>query len=313
MTLTIGVDVGGTKIAAGVVTDRGEIVESLRRNTPARDKVATEGAIVSLVRELSSRYEVAAVGIGAAGYVDAARSTVLFAPNLAWRNEPLRASVEKQVGLPVVIENDANAAAWAEFRFGAGADVNELLMVAVGTGIGGGVVLDGHLFRGSFGIASEFGHIRLVPGGRLCGCGNYGCWEQYASGRALVRQVREVAKAGSPAAARMLGQAGEDPEAITGQVVTEAAKDGDPLAVEAFNEVGRWLGEGLADLVAVFDPAIIVIGGGVSEAAELLLGPARTGLEHELAGRGHRPEPELRPASLANTAGVIGAADLARH
>ncbi len=313
MTLTIGVDVGGTKIAAGVVTEDGEIVERQREVTPARDPRATSAVIVSLVDDLKSRHDVSSVGIGAAGYVDAARSTVLFAPNLAWRNEPLRESVEAEVGLPVVIENDANAAAWAEFRFGAGEDVHELIMVAVGTGIGGGVVLDGVLFRGSFGIAAEFGHIRAVPNGRLCGCGNYGCWEQYASGRALVRAVQEVARTGTPRAGGLLERAGGDPEAITGQVVTEAALAGDRLAVEAFEDIGRWLGEGLADLVAVFDPAVIVIGGGVSEAGNLLFQPAKAAFHREVSGRGHRPEAELRPALLANTAGLIGAADLARH
>lgn len=313
MALTLGVDVGGTKIAAGVVSEGGRILERQQIDTPARDAVATSAAIVTLVHDLMSRHEVTAVGVGAAGYVDAHRATVLFAPNLAWRDEPLRATIEGQVGVPVFIENDANAAAWGEFRFGAGADVDELIMVAVGTGIGGGVVLDGELFRGSYGIAAEFGHIRMVPGGHVCGCGNYGCWEQYASGTALVRAVREVAETGSPRAAGFLELAGGDPAAITGKMVTSAATAGDRLAVEAFETVGRWLGEGLADLVAVFDPAVILVGGGVSEAGELLLGPTRSAFFRQVSGRGHRPEAEVRPASLANTAGLIGAADLARH
>lgn len=313
MALTVGVDVGGTKIAAGVVSENGEILERQRRVTPARDARATCEVIVALVRDLQQRHEVAAVGVGAAGYVDADRSTVLFAPNLAWRDEPLRAAVEGEVGVRVVVENDANAAAWGEFRFGAAADVDDLLMVAVGTGIGGGVVLDGELFRGHFGVAAEFGHIRAVPGGHVCGCGNYGCWEQYASGTALVRSVREVAATRSPRAAGILDAAGGDPAAITGQMITTAAAAGDRLAVEAFEDLGRWLGEGLADLVAAFDPGVIVIGGGVSEAGELLLAPARAAFDRQLPGRGHRPEPQLRLAQLANTAGMIGVADLARH
>jgi glucokinase len=313
MGLTIGVDVGGTKIAAGVVSDDGTIVERQRVFTPARDPAATSAAIVQLVLDLMTRHDVVAVGIGAAGYVDAQRSTVRFAPNLAWREEPLRATVESRVDVPVVIENDANAAAWAEFRFGAGEDVDELIMVAVGTGIGGGVVLDGELFRGSYGIAAEFGHLRMVPGGHVCGCGNYGCWEQYASGNALVRAVREVVQTGSPRAAGIIELAGGDPAAITGQLVTSAASGGDPLAVEAFEDLGKWLGEGIADLVAVFDPATIVVGGGVSEAGDLLLEPTRHAFARQLSGRGHRPLAEVRLASLANTAGLIGAADLARH
>jgi glucokinase len=313
MALTIGVDVGGTKIAAGVVSDDGEILERQRLNTPARDPAATSEAIAQLVLELKNRHDVAAVGIGAAGYVDAERSTVLFAPNLAWRGEPLRANVEGRVDLPVVIENDVNAAAWAEFRFGAGEDVDELIMVAVGTGIGGGVVLGGELFRGSYGIAAEFGHIRVVPDGHVCGCGNYGCWEQYASGKALVRTVQEVAQTGSPRAAGVLKLAEGDPAAITGQLVTSAATAGDPLAVEAFEDLGMWLGQGIADLVSVFDPAVIIVGGGVSEAGDLFLEPTRSAFARQLTGRGHRPLAEIRLASLANTAGLIGAADLARH
>jgi glucokinase len=313
MSSTIGVDVGGTKIAAGVVADDGEILERQLKETPARDPRATTMAIIELVEDLESRHDVSAVGIGAAGYVDVQRSTVLFAPNLAWRNEPLRANVESKVAVPVFIENDANAAAWGEFRFGAGVDVHELMMVAVGTGIGGGIVLGGELFRGSFGIAGEFGHMRAVPDGRVCGCGNYGCWEQYASGRALVRAVSEVARTRSPRAADVLERVGGDPAAITGQIITAAAQAGDRLAVEAFEEIGHWLGAGLADLVSAFDPAVIVVGGGVSEAGDLLLEPAQAAFARQLPGRGHRPDAQLRLAKLANTAGVIGAADLARH
>jgi glucokinase len=313
VSLTIGVDVGGTKIAAGVFDPDGTIIQKRIRETPAREVRATEDAIIGVVDELCTRHEIEAVGIGAAGYIDALRATVLFAPNLAWRDEPLKNMVEEAVGLPVVVENDANAAAWGEFRFGAGADVDELLMVALGTGIGGGIVLRGELFRGTFGIAGEFGHVKLVPDGRVCGCGNRGCWEQYASGKALVREVREVADAESPAAAAILGLAGGDPAAITGQMVTTAAKDGDRLCIEAFDTIGTWLGRGLADLASIFDPGVVVIGGGVSEAGGLLLDPARATYRRELSGRGHRPEMEIRLAALGNSAGMSGAADLARR
>ena len=313
MTLTIGIDVGGTKIAAGIVRPDGSIVEEVRRVTPAHEARATQDAIIGLVAELRKSHEVEAVGIGAAGYIDELRSTVLFAPNLAWRNEPLRATVEAGVGIPVVVENDANAAAWGEFRFGAGADVDDLLMVALGTGIGGGIVMNGELFRGSFGIAGEFGHVRAVPDGILCGCGNHGCWEQYASGTALVRDVRELALRGSPTAATVLAAAGGDPNAITGQMITAAAQAGDRLCIETFETVGRWLGQGLAGLASALDPPVVVIGGGVSEAGDLLLGPARDAYRRQLSGRGHRPEMEIRLAALGNAAGMSGAADLARR
>ncbi len=313
MSLTIGIDVGGTKIAAGVVNPDGSIIEKLRRDTPARETRATEDAIIALVGELRRRHDIEAVGIGAAGYIDEKRATVLFAPNLAWRDEPLRDTIEEAVGIPVVVENDANAAAWGEFRFGAGADVEELLMVALGTGIGGGIVLRGELFRGTFGIAGEFGHVKLVPDGRHCGCGNRGCWEQYASGKALVREVREVANTGSPTALAILEAAGGDAGAITGHMVTEAAKAGDQLCIEAFDTIGAWLGRGLADLASIFDPGVVIIGGGVSEAGDLLMDPARSAFRRELSGRGHRPEMEIRLAALGNSAGMSGAADLARH
>jgi len=313
VSLTIGVDVGGTKIAAGVVEPDGTVVEKLRRDTPAREVRGTEDVVIALVAELRQRHEVEAVGIGAAGYIDAQRSTVLFAPNLAWRNEPLQATVEDAVGIPVVVENDANAAAWGEFRFGAGADVGDLLMVALGTGIGGGIVLDGQLFRGTFGIAGEFGHVTMVPDGRLCGCGNRGCWEQYASGKSLVGEVREVAVAQSPSAVGILETADGDPAAITGQMVTSAAKAGDRLCIEAFETIGGWLGRGLADLASIFDPGVVVIGGGLSEAGDLLMEPARSSFRRQLSGRGHRPEMEIRLAALGNAAGMSGAADLARR
>ena len=208
MGLAIGVDIGGTKVAAGVVDADGRILARLRRDTPAQDPGRTEDVIAECIRELAADHEVEAVGLGAAGFVDAARSTVLFAPNLAWRNEPLRAAVEQRTGLPVVVENDANAAAWGETRFGAGHGQPFTVTLTVGTGLGGGVVLGGQLIRGAFGAAAEVGHMILVPDGRPCGCGLRGCWEQYASGRALVTEARERA-ARSPTSARLLLELGD--------------------------------------------------------------------------------------------------------
>ncbi|HZX54696.1 MAG TPA: ROK family protein [Ilumatobacteraceae bacterium] len=198
MGLTIGVDVGGTKIAVGVVDESGHLKETTRRDTPYDDPMKTEDAIADGVRELQARQVVEAIGVGAAGFVDADRSTVLFAPNLAWRNEPLRRALEARLGLPVVIENDANAASWAEARFGAGKGESHVVVVTVGTGIGGGIVLDGQLVRGRFGVAAEIGHLTIVPDGRRCGSGNQGRQEQSASGRALVAEARALATA-SPA------------------------------------------------------------------------------------------------------------------
>jgi glucokinase len=313
VTLACGIDVGGTKILGGVVDLDGAIVEELRVESPATDAEAIEQAIEQLVTELRSRHDIAAVGVGAAGYIDKARSVVMFAPNIAWRDVGLKADLEERLDLPVVVENDANAAAWGEFTYGAGHDVDDLLLVTVGTGVGGGVVLDGELYRGAFGVGAEIGHMRVVPDGILCGCGNRGCFEQYASGRALEREARAAARAGSLLAQEVLDRAGGDPDRITGPLITEAARAGDPFAAEQLASVGRWLGEGIASLTAVLDPAVVVIGGGVSEAGDLLLAPVRAAFASQLTGRGHRPVLEIRKARLGNRAGLIGAADLARR
>jgi glucokinase len=312
MSLAIGVDVGGTKVAAGVVDDGGRIIEKLKRYTPAASPDDTIGVIAGAVTELLGRYTVAAVGIGAAGFVDQARARVLFAPNLAWRDEPVKKLVEEHIGRPVTVENDANAAAWAETKLGAGRGHQNVMLITVGTGIGAGMVFDGRLYRGGFGSAGEPGHYRVVPEGRLCGCGNRGCWEQYSSGSALVAEAREFARRSPEAAARLLQLGGGTPEGIDGPAVTEAAREGDPGAVRCFETVGNWLGAGLADLSAILDPGCFVIGGGVSDAGELLLSPARAAYEHNLTGRTHRPIADVRLAELGADAGLIGAADLAR-
>jgi len=314
VTLTIGVDIGGTKVAGGVVEADGRILEQHRVTTPARDAEATTDAIVRVIEELRGRHDdIEAVGLGIAGFVDAARSVVYFAPNLlGWRDGPLREEVEKRVNLPVVVENDANAAAWGEARFGAGREEACIVCVTLGTGVGGGIIVDRHLFRGGFGVAAEIGHIQMVEGGRPCGCGQRGCWEQYASGGALVREARERAEEDRPAAELLLGLGDGTPQGIAGQHVTEAAHQGDPVAIAAFDTLGHWVGQGLADLAAVVDPQVFILGGGVSEAGEVLLEPTRKAYEELLTGRGRRPLAEVVPAQLGNDAGLVGAADLAR-
>ena len=310
--LTVGVDVGGTKVLAGVVDSTGRVLRKLRRQTPSTDAAAVEDTIVDLVAQFSSSFPVAAVGIGAAGFVDASRSTVLFSPHLAWQEEPLRAKVGSRVHLPVVVDNDANVSALAECHFGAGRGHRIVLCVTLGTGIGGAVVIDGRVFRGANGMAGEFGHIQMVPGGYRCECGNRGCWEQYASGNALVREAREMIAASSPMANALRELTGGDPAALSGPLVTEAARNGDPLARAMLGEIGSWLGVGLAGMTAAFDPSCIIVGGGVSEAGELLLDSTREAFRRTLTGRGLRPEPPILPAALGADAGFIGAADMAR-
>ncbi|MFF1816926.1 ROK family glucokinase [Kribbella sp. NPDC058245] len=315
MGLTIGIDVGGTKIAAGVVDAHGTIGARTHRDTPADSVDATAEAIIDAAAELIAAHDdVEAVGIGAAGFVSSDRSTVLFAPNLAWRDEPLGARVGEKLKIPVVVENDANAAAWGEFAFGAAREAEHMVCVTVGTGIGGGVVIDGQLLRGAHGVAAELGHMRVVPGGHRCGCGARGCWEQYASGRALVREGRAQAESGSLSAAQMLSVCGiTDPAELTGPMITEAAAAGDPCAVELLEDLGRWLGEGLASIATLFDPTTVVIGGGVSAAKELLMKSAQVAFEKNLPAKANRPHPTFGLAQLGNDAGLIGAADLARR
>ena len=310
--LAIGIDIGGTKVAAGVVDGEGRILAELYRDTPGHDPREVEQVIVSLVRELSAEFRVLSVGIGAAGWMDRSGSTVLFSPHLAWRNEPVRMNLEKLLHRRVAVSNDADAAAWAEFRFGAGVGQDRLVCITLGTGIGGGIVIDGRIERGNWGVAGEFGHQIIVPQGHRCECGNRGCWEQYASGNVLVREARELAASGSPMAHALLERVDGDATLLTGPLVTEVARAGDPAAIELFEDVGRWLGVGLANLAAAFDPGLFVVGGGVSDAGELLLTPAREGFRRQLTGRGFRPEARVVRAQLGNEAGLIGAADLAR-
>lgn len=313
----IGIDIGGTKVAGGVVDEHGTVVRRARRDTPHRATSATvvEDLIVDVVEELvdGGQEEIVAAGIGAAGFVAADRATIVFAPHLSWRHEPLRDALSRRVDLPVFVDNDANAACWSEWRFGAGRGESHLVMVTLGTGIGGAVMLDERIQRGRFGIAGEFGHMQVMPGGHRCECGNRGCWEQYASGNALVREARSMVDANSPLAADLAARVGGDVRRITGPMVTEAAQQGDPVAAELLGEIGQWLGVGLANLANAFDPGAFIIGGGVSQAGDLLLQPAREAFRRHLAGRGYRPEARILAASLGNDAGLVGAADLARY
>jgi glucokinase len=211
------------------------------------------------------------------------------------------------------MENDANAGAWAELRYGAARGHDDVVLITVGTGIGGAIIIGGTLQRGRWGMAGEPGHVRVVPDGRLCGCGNRGCWEQYASGNALVAEAREFAVRTASGAARLLQLGGGTPEGIGGPAITQAAREGDPGALQCFATVGHWLGQGLADLAAILDPGCFVIGGGVSEAGDLLLGPARASFARALVGARYRPHAEIKRAELGQDAGLVGAAGLARE
>lgn len=311
----IGVDIGGTKIAAGVVDDDGRIIAKTKRKSRGLDVDALDAAIADACAELAGQYEVGAIGLAAPGFIGADQATVRFTPNLPWRDHPLRDRVAARLDLqvPAVVENDANAAGWAEFRFGVGRDVQDMVLLTLGTGVGGAVVAGGRLVLGTWGVAAELGHMRLVPDGELCGCGQRGCLEQYGSGSALGREARAVAAADPARAANLIALADGDPSAIKGPLVTTAALAGDPLAVELLADLGHWVGEACASLAAVLDPELFVLGGGVAAAGDLVLLPAREAFSSHLSARGYHPEARIELAAMGNEAGIVGAADLARH
>jgi glucokinase len=304
----VGIDVGGTKINALRVARDGEILGRTTQSTPADDEEATLAAMTDVARAMLTD-DVLAIGVGAAGMVDAAAGTLLFAPNLAWRDLPIAARMREALGLPVQVDNDANLAAYAEYRFGAGRGYRHMLLVTVGTGIGGGLVFDGRLFRGAHGFASEIGHVIVEPGGPLCGCGNRGCWEQVAAGRSIDRLGRRAARERADSLLARLAHG--DPDRVTGQLVTEAARGGDEAALEVFAEVGRRLGEGIGGLVNVLDPQVVVVGGGAVEAGDLLLDPARRAFVDAVQAPEHRPRVPIVAAQLGPDAGAVGAGALA--
>ncbi|WP_285116326.1 ROK family glucokinase [Leifsonia sp. fls2-241-R2A-40a] len=307
----IGIDIGGTKIAGAVVDELGVIVREDRVPTDATRPVEIENAVVAMIERLSDGpEEIAGAGVAAAGFIDAAQSTVYYAPNINWRHEPFREKLEARLDIPVIIENDANAAGWAEFRYGAGRLVSDMVVLTIGTGVGGAIVSNDRLFRGGFGAGAEIGHMRVVPGGLPCGCGAHGCIEQYGSGRALQRMANELADAGG------IGQALADARSragtLTGVDISALISAGDPGALAALRQLGDWLGQACASLGAILDPQLFVFGGGVAQAGELLLEPIRLAYLENLPARGFHPEPEFTIAELVNDAGVVGAADLAR-
>lgn len=307
---TIGVDVGGTSVRAGVVDERGSLLDTARVATPSEEG-ALEDAIAGVVEDLRNRHEVAGVGLAVAGFVARDRRSVMFAPHLAWRGAPVADRIEKRVGLPVLLEHDVNAAMVGEHRFGAARGAHVAALVALGTGIGAGLLLDGKLFRGAYGVAPELGHLTVVRGGRPCPCGKYGCWERYCSGTALAATAVELLARHPGRSTVLAQQVAGDPGSVTGRRVAGAARDGDPIAQLAMAELAKWLGEGLALVADVFDPEIIVIGGGVSESAPLFLDEAREHYAGAITGARHRPLARIRTAHLGDDTAIVGAAALA--
>lgn len=304
----VGLDVGGTKILAVRVARSGEILDRVDASTPADDQTATLDAMVQAARALMGP-EVLAVGVGAAGMVDVVNGVLRFSPNLAWRDLAIAEHMRSALGVPCQLDNDANVAAYGEFRFGSGRGYRHELLVTVGTGIGGGIIIDGRLFRGANGYAAEIGHVVVEPDGPPCGCGNRGCWEQVASGSAIGRLGREEVREHPGSTLGLL--AGGDAAAVTGRLVTEAALQGDPASTAILQTVGARLGIGIAGLVNILDPQIVIVGGGAVVAGDLLLEPARAAFQRTVEAPDRRPSVPIVAAQLGNDAGAVGAAALA--
>ena len=309
---TIGVDVGGTKCLGMAVAADGSVVAEHRVPTPKTpgevvDTIA--GTIIELQRLAP---EATRACVGAPGLISN-DGVLRFAPNLAAAAEvPVRAELQQRLpASTITVENDANCAAWGEWVGGAAHGVDDVVMVTLGTGIGGGIILDGSLFRGHNGFAGEIGHVVVDPNGPFCPCGQRGCWERYASGSGLGWLGREAAVAGQ--AARVVELAGGDPEAVRGEHVTRAAAEGDAQALAVMDRFGWWVGLGLANLANTFDPARFVLGGGLVEAGDVLMVPVRRAFAELLEGVDHRPAVDIVAATLGERAGAIGAADLARR
>ena len=307
----IGIDIGGTKVAGALVDENGSIIREARVATPVSDPVALVDAVVGLVTDLRAGEKVLGVGVAMAGFIDHQQANVIYGTNFGWKNFPLKSEIEAKLDIPVIIENDANAAGWAEYRFGAGRGHQHMVMLTLGTGVGGAIIVDGKMLRGGFGVAGELGHMRVVPDGIPCGCGQRGCIESYASGTALLRNAIELVDSGNPAGSRLAeikAQAGQ----LTGAEVYQALVEGDPGAVQLLRDLASWLGQAIASLSAILDPEVVVIGGGVSQAGDLLLEPVRESFRKYAPAGGFRPELSIVTAEFVNDAGVVGAADLAR-
>jgi glucokinase len=307
----IGVDIGGTKVLAVLVED-GHVVAETRAPTPtvAGDVLEVVAMAVGSLSAGRERGVLRAIGVGAPGLVDAA-GVLRFAPNLL-AGAGLAIEAGLQARFPDVVVragNDATSAAWAERMLGAARGRDDVVMITLGTGIGGGIVVSGRLLLGANGFAGEVGHMVVDPYGPRCPCGKRGCWERFGSGSGLGRLAREAAQAGQ--ARRVAELAGGDPEAVRGEHVTAAAGEGDEEAMAVMAQFGWWLALGLANLANVFDPQCFVIGGGLVSAGAVLLDPVRTAFAELVEAVHYRPPIQILPAELGERAGAIGAALLA--
>lgn len=314
MEFILGIDVGGTNLVAGCVSSDGARLEGLL-SEPTRAEEGADGVVARLLSLARRSMDALAkavpgaaavgVGVGAPGPLDTKRGIVLLTPNLGWVDFPLRARVTDGLGLPAALDNDANCAVLGEHWRGAARGTRQAIGITIGTGIGGGLILEGQLYHGASDCAGEIGHTTIELNGRRCACGNYGCLEAYASGPAIARRAVEAVERGAESSLRALLDA--DAASITAQVVYEAATAGDPLAREVVQDTARILGAAIANLVNVFNPEVVVVCGGVTLAGESLFAPLR----REVTRRAFRPAVEvcrIVPGALTGSAGVYGAA-----
>ena len=309
--LILGVDLGGTKIATVVATAQGEILNREYGLTPAQagpDAVITN-IFMTIEKALSSGKaspsQLLGIGIAAAGIIDCGKGEVIFSPNLpGWNEVPLRDAVERKFGVPTYLGNDANLAALGEWRFGVKREVANLIYITVSTGIGGGIIADGKLYIGACGTAGEVGHMTIDVNGPHCNCGSVGCWEALASGTALAREaVRQINQGAHTSIIELVDG---DMSRIDAKVVSVAAEQGDELAKELISHLGYYFGVGLANLVNIFNPELILIGGGLAKMGDLLLKPAITVVKQR-AFTTPANRVEIRPALLGDDSGVLGA------
>jgi glucokinase len=306
----VGIDIGGTNLVVGTVAEDGsELVGEVSEPTHSEEGAdAVMGRIGRLVKSSiagARGKEIAGVGIGSPGPLDTARGVVLFTPNLGWTNFPLRDRVSKMTGLPAELDNDANCAIYGEWWRGAARGARAVVGLTIGTGIGGGIVLDGKIYHGVSDVAGEIGHTTIDPTGRRCKCGNYGCLEAYASGPAIAARAAEGIESGVETS---LGKyVGGDLGKLTAQVVYQAAHDGDLYAREVVNDTAKLLGAGVANIINIFNPDVVVICGGVTLAGALLFDPLRREV-HRRAFKDAVKACRIVPGELPGTAGVFGAA-----
>ena len=301
----LGIDIGGTKVMLALVSAEGVTLKRNRMETRAEDgprRVVER--IAGVARETTGGEEITAVGLGVPGPIDFSRGLVTLAPNLGWKNIPIVDLFAEHLEWPLFLENDALVAAWGEKTLGAGQNFDHFIYMTISTGIGGGLILDGKLYRGAYGTGGELGHMIVDPSGPACGCGNQGCLEVMAAGRALARMGREALEQGQ-------WPEGPRPEGITGSTITSWARAGDQPSLKILNRQARYLGLGLANLVHILDPQAFVLGGGVMEAADLLLPRIQAAMDDYLMpGYGQRLQ--LLPARLGDIGGALGAAMVAR-